>query len=83
MRRTEKHIVVHLGEIEITPFPNPIATKCSLAEILEMMENKSGDILVCSIEGSLDALQDGEYLSKVNASQDTIEHLFNIISEKA
>lgn len=69
--------------VSINTWRNPEAEICHLSEILEAIENDSSENLTISIEGVVDALQDGEYLGTVKASQDTIEKLFNAICEQA
>jgi len=80
---TEKFINLKDNIVQVTPFVNADAEYCELKELIEAVEGNTGETLVCSIEGAVHALQDGEYLAKVDASQETIEELFIIISEQA
>lgn len=80
---TQKYINLHCGKVEITRFPNPIATKSTLQGILEAMENGSNDMLVCSIQSAVDVMQDHRWMLSVAADPDTIENLIKIINEEA
>ena len=67
------------GKITVKSYRNPNANACELSDILEAVENETGETLVCSADGAADALCDGEYLGTLDISQATVEAVYNAI----
>ena len=65
--------------VTVNPWRDPSAEVCELPELLESLENFDTSPLTCSTEGVADALEDGEFLSTVNVTQETVEYLHSLV----
>ncbi len=65
--------------ISINSYRKPAAICGELSDVLEAIKKDSNHAYCCDLDGAADALCNGEYLSKIDVSQDTVEYLYETI----
>ena len=63
------------GKLTLNSHRNPEAQATDLEDMLSAIESQTGETLVISADGVKNALEDGEFLGTIKATQEAVEDL--------
>lgn len=66
--------------ITINPFRKPECLHGDLADLINAAAS-SNEYVCCNLEGAKDALEDGDYLGRIGADQETVEAIHSAICD--
>lgn len=65
------------GEVSVKTYRDASATVTDLEDMLCAIKNQTGEHLVIDADGVKEALEDGDFLGSIKATQDAVEAIHN------